>query len=110
MEWVSIQYNPKIETLKNILIENCNFKDAHGLALLVDAATNVVYRNNVVDDNGLAKAKPYANSMFITNAKNIFVYNNTFKVLNPETLSVAFNKTDVENLWINGNKVVSTKK
>ena len=95
---------------KNILIEDCNFKDAHGLALLVDSASNVVYRNNIVDDSGIAKAKPYVNSMFIANAKEISVYNNTFKVINPETLRIAFNKTDVENLWINGNKVISTKK
>ena len=76
----------------------------------MDSASNVVYRNNIVDDSGIAKAKPYVNSMFIANAKEISVYNNTFKVINPKALCVAFNKTDVENLWINGNKVISTKK
>ena len=95
---------------KNVLIEGCTFKDTHGLALLVDGATNIIYRNNVVDDNGIERKDPYTNSMFITNAKDVFIYNNTFKVINPETTRIALNKTDVENLWINGNKVKSTKK
>jgi hypothetical protein len=102
---------PAVPIIKNLLFENNKFFDTQGLVAVISSSYNVIFRNNVIEnDFDYGNNLWYRGSFCVKNSKNIYIIDNTYIESGKVPLAgVYYQQKSVENLVARGNKIISKK-
>ena len=102
---------PAVPIIKNLLFENNKFFDTQGLVAIISSSNNVIFRNNVIEnDFDYENNLWYRGGFCVRNSKDIYIIDNTYIESKKVPLAgVYYQQESVENLVARGNKIISKK-
>ena len=93
--------------IRDILIEGNAFRDNTGVTAYLSSVSNVVVRNNIIDDpTPRRKELPYRSQFFLTNARDVKIVGNVYRSSsNVQSPGVVFDSVNSSGIVVEGNRV-----
>lgn len=100
-----------VPIINNLLFENNKFFDTQGLVAVISSSDNVIFRNNVIENEfDYGNNLWYRGGFYVRNSKNIYIVDNAFVESSKVPLAGVYSQQKtVENLVVSGNKIISKK-
>ena len=92
--------------LKDIAIQNNKFFNSIGAIIFVSSAKNVFINNNsIINNKPTLKDPAYRGAIGISNASEVFIYNNTWSGVHNQKPGVLYDQASTQNIFVGKNHV-----